>query len=256
MKENIRTIRHTYSWRAKSEFDKEITEIWVKEGAIPRAITTEENGKIEHDFDNMELSKMYQVANPLEKMMLGCGFEWGQRTNQLASIKRSIVKKSFVLLTEKETVTAHLGSTDALLTDIELAHKFLGSNTEWLFPNSSNGEHLSDQHFNDVLRDLMKRAMVEPRGWVHWTCLRKWLQTVMETTCGFTQGEIDYYIGKATDKSKETYKQRKGKVALENFEEKYQKLEAIFNDIRTVKPAMNETQYFKAIQWIIEQLRK
>jgi len=78
----------------------------------------------------------------------------------------------------------------------------------------------------------------------------------METTCGFTQGEIDYYIGKATDKSKETYKQRKGKVALENFEEKYQKLEAIFNDIRTVKPAMNETQYFKAIQWIIEQLRK
>lgn len=231
-----------FAWQVVTYFRKNITKIELRRGSIPRA----QKGAKKHAFTDEELSRLYAIGNPLEKIMLGTGFEWGLRIGDLCKMKREIVAENFEVLTTKRKIIAHLSSTDALLEDIEMAKAFWkGKDMKYLFPNKNHG-HLSDDFFNDTLRDLMKRAMIENDGIIQWHCLRDWLWTKMKDL-GIPEDERAYYIGKSGKIDHDTYS--------DHWKKWYPKLEKVFNDIRLRKPVMNETQYYKAINWIVKRLK-
>jgi len=87
--------------------------------------------------------------------------------------------------------------------------------TEWVWSNG-NGEHLSEQAINDIIKDLVAKANVITTGTVKFHLLRKFLMNALHD-CGFSDWEVKRAIGKEIPTTDSTYLQGLSRKVTEKF---------------------------------------
>jgi hypothetical protein len=205
-----------------------------------RKIAKAKSAKGEHEFTQIELSKMFYVADVRGKAVLSTAISLGFSVEDFSELKRefieSLVNKS---LTEKidfigfeyergktgvesrsHLTPESVNSLKAWFEYIDKARAEKGlEKSEWVWANGNSG-HLNEQTLNDIIKDLIKKANITTTGKIRFHLLRKFLMNALHDS-GFDSWETKRALGKEIPTSDDTYLRGLSRTVSEKFPKAY-----------------------------------
>jgi site-specific recombinase XerD len=202
----------------------------------------------QHIFTQNDIAKIFSVADPKEKAIIAFGVATAFNAEQLIEMKRkeiepivnraisenadftgyeytrSKTKEEGYCILSKHTVTVLKEWLD-YGDNWRKEHGYEPS--EWLF--WSNGDHISENGLEFVLKELVKKANIVVSGSVSWHLIRKYVFTQLLKS-GFNAFEAKHYLGKALETSDSTYIQSLHETMFQKFKDSaYDNLKLLIN---------------------------
>jgi hypothetical protein len=194
----------------------------------------------EHEFSLSELAKMFYVADVRGKAILSTAICLGFSVEDFSELKRiqieSLVNKAIAEKIDFIGFDYERGKTgvqsrshitpearDSLKAWFEYVDQKRQSEgkpkSEWIWPNG-NGNHLTDQALNDVIKDLVQKANVITTGTIRFHLIRKFTMNALHDA-GFSEWEVKKTIGKEIPTTDSTYLHGLSRKVDEKFHEVY-----------------------------------
>jgi len=229
----------------------------------------------EHEFSRTELSKMYHIADVRDKAILATSVSLGFSVEDFVELPReqieSLVNKAisekndfigFDFERGKTGVVSRSHLTPEARDSLKAWFEYVDKKREsegkpkarYVFPNG-NGEHLTDQAVNDIIKDLVRKANIITTGKIRFHLLRKFLMNAMHDA-GFSDWEAKRVLGKEVPVSDSTYLHGLSRTVSEKFPKAYEyiKLIGYANQNHTNIEALKEQLLNQQIK--IENLEK
>lgn len=204
-----------------------------------RKIAKAKSAKGEHEFTREELSKMFYVADVRGKAVLATSVSLGFSVEDFSELKReyieSLVNKAlnekidfigFDYERGKTGVESRSHLTPEAVNSLKAWFEYIDAKraehkpealgkSEWVWCNGNCG-HLNEQTFNDIIKDLVKKANVTVAGKLRFHLLRKFLMSSLHDS-GFDSWEVKRALGKEIPTSDDTYLKGLSRKVTEKF---------------------------------------
>lgn len=208
----------------------------VRKGKIAKP----KSGKGEHEFTREELAKMFYVADVRDKAILSSAVSLGFSVKPFAELPRKLVQSlidkaveekidfiGFDYERKKEGVESRSHLTPEARDSLKAWFEYVDKKREgegkpsskWVWANG-NGEHLSVQALNDVIKNLVQKANIVTTGKVRFHLLRKFLMNALHDA-NFSDWEVKRAIGKEIPTSDDTYLKGLSRKVSEKFPSAY-----------------------------------
>ena len=204
---------------------------------IPRKKISKPKSAIgEHEFVIGELQRMFHVADLRDKAILSTAISLGFSVEDFANLPRDLIeslvnkaineKIDFIGFDYERKKTgvasrSHLTpeARDSLKAWFEYVDKKRTTKPKYVWCNG-NGEHLSEQALNDVIKSLVQKANITTTGKIRFHLLRKFLMNALHDA-GFTDWEVKRALGKEIPTTDSTYLQGLSRKLSEKFPQVY-----------------------------------
>jgi len=181
----------------------------------------------EHEFKQSQLQKMFRVGDIREKAILSLGVCLGFGATAFSELKRDYLEKIMSQTESEKTPIGfwHIRTKSSQPTRCHLTTEAINAlkdywsslkeKSEWAFP--SNGEHISNDTLNYILKSLTEKANIPVMGKIRWHLLRKFLFSALTNTMDEMNAKL--CVGKSIDKSVLTYLKNKSDVLKQQYDE-------------------------------------
>lgn len=205
-----------------------------------RKIAKAKSAKGEHEFTRDELAKMFYVADVRNKAILSTAISLGFSVEDFSELPRQLIESLVKKATEEKidfigfdyergktgvSSRSHLTpeARESLKAWFDYNDKKRESEgkpkSEWVWANG-NGNHLTEQAINDVIKDLVAKANITTTGTIRFHLLRKFFMNALHDA-GFSDWEVKRAVGKEIPTSDSTYLQGLNRKIDEKFHEIY-----------------------------------
>lgn len=207
-----------------------------------KKIAKAKSAKGEHEFTREELSKMFYVADVRDKAILSTAVSLGFSIEDFSDLPRNLIESLVQKATEEKIdfigfdyerkktgveSRSHLTpeARDSLKQWFEYIDKKRESDeklkSEYVWCNGGNGDHLTAQALNDVIKNLVTKANITTTGKIRFHLLRKFFMNALHDA-GFSDWEVKRAVGKEIPTTDSTYLQGLSRKLTEKFSQVYE----------------------------------
>jgi len=181
--------------------------VQIKRGAIPKP----EIAFGEHEFTQKELRKMFHFGDVKEKAILSTAVALGWGVGDFVKMRREDIKPflsvdAFTGFWHRRGKTGVRARCHLTPESIDSLTAMLAQSVEgvYVWSNGNGKKHVTDETLNNALKEMARKAGIEPRGKIRFHALRKFLMSQL-ANAGITQWHIKLMVGKAIPATDATY---------------------------------------------------
>ena len=182
-------------------------QVQIRRGAIPKP----EIAFGEHEFTQKELRKMYHFGDVKEKAILSTAIALGWGVGDFVKMKREDIKpflavEPFTGFWHRRGKTGIRARCHLTPESIDNLNALLAVSPEsvYVWCNGNGEKHVTDETLNNALKEMVRKADIEPRGKIRFHALRKFLMSQL-ANAGITQWHIKLMCGKSIPATDATY---------------------------------------------------
>jgi len=198
-----------------------------------RKIPKQQVAKGEHEFNVLELRKMFHYADVRGKAILSTAVSLGWASDDFLSLKRKDIevlvekaiadKMDFIGFTQTRgktgaTVRSHLTpeAVESLRAYLDITPK----DAEYLWCNGSATNSITNDTLNNIVKDMVEKAGIKTIGTVRFHLIRKFTMSAL-AGAGINEWHVKFMVGKEVPADIATYLINQSETLMEEFRNAY-----------------------------------
>jgi site-specific recombinase XerD len=190
----------------------------------------------EHEFNVLELRKMFHYADVRGKAVLSTAVALGWSAEDFLELKRKETealvnkaiadKQQFIGFDHVRGKTGAPSRSHLTPEAVESLRAYLDitpKDAEFLWANGSATSHITNDTLNNILKDLVAKAGIATIGTVRFHLIRKFTMSTL-SSAGIGDWDVKFMVGKEVPPDVATYLTNRKQNLMEEFQTAYPKL--------------------------------